>query len=192
MEFFRSENGWADLTADDRHEVFMDILHGDGDLTADVLRDLIKYYGGSERLAVLVEKHADAQIELIDALAGDIIDELSDWLDITSVDSDKHDAVYTQLHNWLRGRFDEDEGAEALLSGLAESSSGGYATLYVLTMEDAEMVLNDLGFRPTKGQLDEMEHRIRKGVEWGLGECWRDVMDAACEEAWREIHREAR
>jgi hypothetical protein len=122
MNYFRSENGWADLTADDRYEVFMDILHGDGDLTADILDDLIRNYGARHRLEVKDREHAP---------------------------------------------------------------------LYILTMEDAEAVLEELGHRPTKDQLDEMEYRIRKGVEWGLGECWRDVMQVACEEAWREMHEEA-
>lgn len=63
-----------------------------------------------------------------------------------------------------------------------------YATLYTLTMEDAEAVLRELGHDPSSEQLDEMEHDIRKGVEFGLGDAWHDVMRTACEIAWGELH----
>jgi hypothetical protein len=121
MDFFRSEDGWADLTADDRREVFMTVLKSDGDVTGDILGDLIRNYGASHRLEV----------------------------------KDKE-----------------------------------YPTLYVLTMEDAEAVLEELGHRPTKDQLDAMERSIRKGVEAGLGDCWHDVMTVACEGAWDELQEE--
>ncbi len=118
MDFFRSENGWADLMPDDRLEVFMDILQGDSDLTANLLGDLLSRYGADDRLEVRDKEHAP---------------------------------------------------------------------LHLLTMEDAEAVLRELGHDPTPNQLDEMEHDIRKGVEWGLGECWHEVMKTACENAWQEL-----
>lgn len=121
MDFFRSEDGWADLTAADRREVFMDILYGDDDLTADILNDLIRNYGANERLEVKDKEHP---------------------------------------------------------------------TLYILTMQDAEAVLEELGHRPTKEQIDAMERSIRKGVEAGLGDCWHDVMEVACDGAWEELQKE--
>ena len=63
--------------------------------------------------------------------------------------------------------------------------------LYILTMEDAEATLHELGHNPTEQQLEEMQHQIQKGVEFGLGECWHDVMRAACEDAWEYLQKDA-
>ncbi len=118
MDFFRSHDGWADLTVDDKQEVFLDILQGDSDLTPDLLNGLIDNYGAANRLHIVEKK---------------------------------------------------------------------YVTLFILTMEDAELMLREIGHEPTPSQLDEMEHGIRKSIEWGLGDCWHDVMKTACEIAWEEL-----
>jgi hypothetical protein len=52
--------------------------------------------------------------------------------------------------------------------------------LYVLTEDDAQ------GVAQAKFGRELTEHellRVKKGVEWGLGDCWTDVMEAAVEGA---------
>lgn len=117
MDFFRANEGWTQLSSDDRAEIFLDVLYGSSDVTADMLNRLIDRYG---------------------------IQDLE---------------VKCSVH----------------------------PILYVLTMEDALHILRELGHKPTPTQLDQMESRIRKGVEWGLGDCWHDVMRTACEIAWDEL-----
>ena len=45
MEFFRSDEGYAELSVDDAHEIFLDVLKGSSDLTEDVLLSLLDAYG---------------------------------------------------------------------------------------------------------------------------------------------------
>ncbi len=45
MEFFRSDEGYAELPVDDTHEIFLDVLKGSSDLTEDVLLSLLDAYG---------------------------------------------------------------------------------------------------------------------------------------------------
>jgi hypothetical protein len=45
MEFFRSDEGYAELSADDAMEIFLDVLKGSSDLTEDVLLSLLDAYG---------------------------------------------------------------------------------------------------------------------------------------------------
>ena len=44
MDFFRSEDGYAQLSTDDCHEVFRDILKGSSDLTPELLYELCDRY----------------------------------------------------------------------------------------------------------------------------------------------------
>ena len=61
---------------------------------------------------------------------------------------------------------------------------GNKRVLYILTEDDAHDVARQLGHK-RKLTYDQLK-RVEKGVEWGLGECWHDVMEAAVEEALRE------
>jgi hypothetical protein len=45
MEFFRSDEGYAQLSADDALEIFMDVLKGSSDLTENLLLGLLDAYG---------------------------------------------------------------------------------------------------------------------------------------------------
>jgi citrate lyase gamma subunit len=45
MEFFRSEDGYVQLSPDDALEIFLDVLKGSGDLTEDVILQLLDAYG---------------------------------------------------------------------------------------------------------------------------------------------------
>jgi len=45
MEFFRSDEGYAQLSVDDALEIFLDILKGSSDLTEDLLLSLLDAYG---------------------------------------------------------------------------------------------------------------------------------------------------
>ena len=45
MEFFRSDEGYAELSVDDALEIFLDILKGSSDLTEDILLSLLDAYG---------------------------------------------------------------------------------------------------------------------------------------------------
>jgi len=45
MEFFRSDDGYAQLSVDDALEIFLDVLKGSSDLTEDLLLSLLDAYG---------------------------------------------------------------------------------------------------------------------------------------------------
>ena len=45
MEFFRTDDGYAQLSVDDALEIFLDVLKGSSDLTEDVLLELLDCYG---------------------------------------------------------------------------------------------------------------------------------------------------
>ena len=45
IEFFRSDEGYAELSVDDALEIFLDVLKGSSDLTEDVLLSLLDAYG---------------------------------------------------------------------------------------------------------------------------------------------------
>ena len=53
--------------------------------------------------------------------------------------------------------------------------------VYLLTREDVIACAKEMGI-PQKAITDDVFHRVKKGVEFGL-ECWSEVVKTALEEA---------
>jgi len=53
--------------------------------------------------------------------------------------------------------------------------------VFILTMEDVIACAKEMGI-PKKAITDDVFHRVKKGVEFGL-ECWSEVVKTALDEA---------
>lgn len=55
MRFFRDDESLATLTTDDRIEIFMEVLPGSSDITAELIEKLLKDYcgGGNSVISIL-------------------------------------------------------------------------------------------------------------------------------------------
>ena len=53
--------------------------------------------------------------------------------------------------------------------------------VFILTMEDVIACAKDMG-TPKEAITDDVFHRVKKGVEFGL-ECWTEVVKTALDEA---------
>ena len=51
-------------------------------------------------------------------------------------------------------------------------------TIFVLTKEDVIDIASEMGI-PEEAITDDVLAQVKKGVEWGLDECWHDVMREA-------------
>jgi len=54
-------------------------------------------------------------------------------------------------------------------------------TIFILAREDVIACAKEIGI-PEAAITDDVLHKVKKGVEWGL-ECWTDVVKTAIKEA---------
>ncbi len=58
--------------------------------------------------------------------------------------------------------------------------------LYLLVEDDAHDMLSQITEAKRDTLTDDELARVAKGLSWGLGECWSDIMQAAVEDAIKE------
>lgn len=61
-------------------------------------------------------------------------------------------------------------------------------TLYLLSTDDAVMVAEQLGLDLAKiKDWDAFVRSVNRGIDGGLGSCWREVMSMAVQDAYNEF-----
>ena len=79
----------------------------------------------------------------------------------------------------------EDETAKKDLRFTDPNTING-RNLYLLVEDDAHDMLSQITEAKRDTLTDDELARVKKGLSWGLGECWSDIMQAAVEDAIKE------